>query len=157
MQWLEGDFWNASYLMFLDLGASYINVWEFIGCKLRIHVFLLYFNKILLKLLTLFKSFLALVKVFIYLINYLLNEYISVFKNLFIFNWRIIVWQYCVGFCYNQHESTIGMHVSPPSWTSFPSPIPRIYSESWYLIPYIITVFVYTLLWCRCFNFRFSC
>ena len=29
--------------------------------------------------------------------------------------------QWCVGFCHKQHESTIDIHMSPPSWTSLPS------------------------------------
>ena len=45
--------------------------------------------------------------------------------NLFIFNWRTIALQYCVGFCHtSKHESPIGIHMSPPSWTSLPSPTP---------------------------------
>ena len=43
-------------------------------------------------------------------------------KFFFIFNWRITALQYCVGFAINQHESTIGIHMSPPSWTCLPSP-----------------------------------
>ena len=31
--------------------------------------------------------------------EFILNEYMPLKKNLFIFNWRIIALQYCVGFC----------------------------------------------------------
>ena len=43
--------------------------------------------------------------------------------SLFIFSWRIIALQYCV-FVKHPHESAIGIHMSPPSWTSFPPPSP---------------------------------
>ena len=44
--------------------------------------------------------------------------------NIFFFVWRIIAWQYCVSFCHNQHDSTIGLHMSRPSRTLFPPPTP---------------------------------
>ena len=49
----------------------------------------------------------------------------AVFKNfLFIFNWRIIVSQYCDGFCHTvTWISHSCRHVSR-SWNSFPPPIP---------------------------------
>ena len=43
---------------------------------------------------------------------------------LFIFKWRIISLQYCVGFCHTSHESAIGRHMSIPSWTSLLPPTP---------------------------------
>ena len=44
--------------------------------------------------------------------------------NLFIFNWRIIAVKYCVGFCHLTKWSDIGIHMSPPSWTSLPPSTP---------------------------------
>ena len=35
----------------------------------------------------------------------------SFFKNLFIFNWRVIASQCCVGFCQTLNESAIGIHM----------------------------------------------
>ena len=32
----------------------------------------------------------------------------------FIFNWRIIALQYCIGSAIQRHESAIGIHTSPP-------------------------------------------
>ena len=49
--------------------------------------------------------------------------------NLFIFNWRIIALQCCVGFVTYQHESAIGMHMFPPFWTSLPPPFPSYHSR----------------------------
>ena len=43
---------------------------------------------------------------------------------LFLFKWRIISLQYCVGFCHTSHESAIGRHMSIPSWTSLLPPTP---------------------------------
>jgi len=49
--------------------------------------------------------------------------FLGIFKNFrFIFNWRIITLQYCVDSYLHQHQSAIGTHVFPPSWTSFPPP-----------------------------------
>ena len=50
---------------------------------------------------------------------------------LFIFNWRMTALQYCVGFCPSQNESVMGIHMSPPSWTSLlpphiPSDLPKL-------------------------------
>ena len=47
------------------------------------------------------------------------NSFYLYFKKSFIFHWRIIDLQYCVGFCHNQHESAIGIHTSP-SLLNFP-------------------------------------
>ena len=44
------------------------------------------------------------------------------FLILFIFNWRIIALQCCVGI--HHHESAIGIHMSLPSWTSLLPPTP---------------------------------
>ena len=43
--------------------------------------------------------------------------------SLFVFSWRIIALQYYV-FVKHPHESAIGIHMSPPSWTSLPPPSP---------------------------------
>ena len=51
----------------------------------------------------------------------------------FIFDWRIIALQCCVGFAIQQHESAISIHMSPPSLTSLPTPTPgchRAWAES---------------------------
>ena len=48
---------------------------------------------------------------------------VSLLKILFIFNWRILALQCCVGFC-QQHESATGIHVSPPFWTLLSLPAP---------------------------------
>ena len=40
------------------------------------------------------------------------------------FNWRIIALQNCVVSAKHQYESAIGIHMSPPSWISFPSRSP---------------------------------
>ena len=42
------------------------------------------------------------------------------FKNLFLFNWRIISFQYCIGFCHISNESAIGIDMSSPSRTFLP-------------------------------------
>ena len=39
-----------------------------------------------------------------------------------IFNWRVIALHYRVSFCCPSTWSSIGIHMSPPSWTSLPSP-----------------------------------
>ena len=42
----------------------------------------------------------------------------------FIPNWKIIALQYCIGFYQYQHESAIGLPMSPSTWTSLPHPSP---------------------------------
>ena len=42
----------------------------------------------------------------------------------FIFNWSLISLQYFIGFFHTSHELAIGIHMSPPSWTSVPPPTP---------------------------------
>ena len=42
--------------------------------------------------------------------------------KIFIFNWRIIIYSIVMISAIHQHESTIGIHMSPPSWTSLPIP-----------------------------------
>ena len=39
-----------------------------------------------------------------------------------IFNWRVIALHYRVSFCCPSTWSSIGIHMSPPSWTSLPPP-----------------------------------
>ena len=39
-----------------------------------------------------------------------------------IFNWRMTALSYCAVSAIHQHESAIGVHTPPPSWTSFPHP-----------------------------------
>ena len=42
----------------------------------------------------------------------------------FILNWRIIALQCCVHSAIQQSESAMSIHLPPPSWNSFPYPIP---------------------------------
>ena len=59
--------------------------------------------------------------------------YIYTYIHICILNWRIITLQYCDGFAIHQHESTRGIHVSPPSWIPLPplsSPHPSRLSQS---------------------------
>ena len=76
----------------------------------------------------LFRSFAHfLVGLFVFLVYELLLVVLGLYSyvwafffnsNLFICNWRIIALQYCVGsadLIHGQHESTVGIHVSPPS------------------------------------------
>ena len=46
---------------------------------------------------------------------------------IFIFNWRIIALECCVGFC---HTTVRISHISPPSWTSLPAGSPPRSSQS---------------------------
>ena len=48
--------------------------------------------------------------------------YICIFSNFFY--WRIIALQNFLFSVKSQHESAIGIHTSPPFWTSLPSPSP---------------------------------
>ena len=51
-------------------------------------------------------------------------------KFIYLFNWKIITLQCGDGFCHTWHESTAGIHVSPPSWIPShlpPHPIPLGY------------------------------
>ena len=48
----------------------------------------------------------------------------SFFFNYLFFYWRIIALQNFVVFCQTSHESPIGIQISPPFWTSLPSPSP---------------------------------
>ena len=48
---------------------------------------------------------------------------VDFFSNLF-FYWRIIVYRILLFSVNPQHESAIGIHISPPFWTSLPSPSP---------------------------------
>ena len=52
----------------------------------------------------------------------LLFYLLLLFYNVFIFNWRIIGLQCCVGFCIHQHESAMGIHRSPLPRTSLHLP-----------------------------------
>ena len=62
-------------------------------------------------------------RVYLYFYNFSIILTFS-FLKFIIFNWRIIALQYCIGFCYIPHESVIGIHMSPPSWTSLPPSTP---------------------------------
>ena len=62
----------------------------------------------------------------------------------FIFNWRIIALQCCVGFCYKQCQSAISIHMFPPSWTSLPLPTPSTSlgrPEHWIELPVLYSSF----------------
>ena len=48
------------------------------------------------------------------------------FSFYFFPNWRIIALQYCVVSARHQHESAMGIHMSPPSWAFFPPPTPSL-------------------------------
>ena len=50
--------------------------------------------------------------------EYSVDRQLMFFKNLLIFNRKIIGLQYCVGFC---HTSTWSSHQSPPSWLQTPA------------------------------------
>ena len=47
-----------------------------------------------------------------------------IFKNIFVFNWKIISLQYCVVSTLYQHASATVIHMSLPSQTSLPTPTP---------------------------------
>ena len=47
-----------------------------------------------------------------------------IFLTLFIFNWRIIALQYCIGFCHTSTWISHKYNMSPSSWTSLPPPTP---------------------------------
>ena len=53
--------------------------------------------------------------------------------NLF-FNWRILLYRILLFSVKYQHESAIGVHMSPPSWTFLPSPSAS-HPSSWYRAP----------------------
>ena len=42
----------------------------------------------------------------------------------FLFSWTIVTLQYVLVSAIHQHESVIGIYMSPPSWTFLPSPSP---------------------------------
>ena len=46
------------------------------------------------------------------------------FKNLFIFNWRIIALSHLLASAIHQNETAIGKYMFPPSATSLPPPTP---------------------------------
>ena len=52
--------------------------------------------------------------------NFIFKISVQYFFNLFNFNQRVIALQYCV----DQYESAMVTCMSPPTWTSLPSPIP---------------------------------
>ena len=61
-------------------------------------------------------------------------------KCLFLIDWRLL-YNMCLIFVIHQHELTIGVHVSPPLWISFPSPVhshPLGYYRAPVWVPWII-------------------
>ena len=48
-----------------------------------------------------------------YQLEWKMIKHMNFFKQLIHFNWKIIILQYCDGFCIHQHESAMGAHVSP--------------------------------------------
>ena len=51
---------------------------------------------------------------------------LSYYSYDFFFNWQVITSQYYDGFAIYQHESVIGLHLSPPSRTSPPDLPPHL-------------------------------
>ena len=52
-------------------------------------------------------------------------DYFISFLKKYLFNWRLIAFQFCGGFCHTlTWISHRGSHVPPPSWTPFPPPSP---------------------------------
>ena len=43
---------------------------------------------------------------------------------MYIFNWRLIALQCCAGFCLQQPESAVSLHISPSLWSLFPTTPP---------------------------------
>jgi len=64
---------------------------------------------------------------------------ISFLFFLFVFNWRIITLQYCVGFC-----RTSTRIMSPPYWTSLSPHFPFLYtlSGSLHLLPHLLLSYI---------------
>ena len=54
------------------------------------------------------------------------NSHSSISFIFYIFNWRIITLQCCVGFCCTVCKSAISIYISPPSRTSLPPSQPSI-------------------------------
>ena len=91
-----------------------------------------------------------------------------IFLRLFIFNWRIIALQYCIGFCHTSTWISHKYNMSPSSWTSLPLPtLPTSHpispiTEHWYelavsnskfpLAIYLTYGNIYRFL-CCCLNF----
>ena len=59
-----------------------------------------------------------------YIMSFLYDKWFIIFKNLFIYNWRIIALQGCIGFSQTSAWKwvNIGLPMSPPTWTSVPPP-----------------------------------
>ena len=77
----------------------------------------------------------------------------------FIFSWTTITLQYVLVSAIHQHESVIGIYMSPPSWISLPSPTPSYHPSRFsqstrfgFLASYHLNMLHF--LWCHSFLWR---
>ena len=79
----------------------------------------------------------------------------------FLFSWTIVTLQYVLVSAIHQHESVIGIYMSPPSWTFLPSPSPSYHPSRFsqstrfgFLAFYHLNTL--DLLWCHSFLWRLN-